>query len=221
MSPAQYVSVSLATCVGLCRFGEAWAALRAENLLTYLLPCTCIAAVKNAISHIMLACALATSTGVVRPITGPWPTAFPAKELCSNCGLCKSSVGVESVTEACAFIGDGMSRAEQLEPMVHGRGLAPAGASGPARGGEDVPRGPAHASGASHLDLAKGEQGDAAAHPRLDGRGGGASSGAPVKARSIGCCCCLIWLFRQNQLRVHVWWSRSYVKMLTHSSQVL
>jgi coenzyme F420-reducing hydrogenase beta subunit len=70
----------------------------------------------------MLACALATSTGVVRPITGPWPTAFPAKELCSNCGLCKSSVGVESVTEACAFIGDGMSRAEQLEPMVHGRG---------------------------------------------------------------------------------------------------
>ena len=37
MSPAQYVSVSLATCVGLCRFGEAWAALRAENLLTYLL----------------------------------------------------------------------------------------------------------------------------------------------------------------------------------------
>jgi hypothetical protein len=36
MSPAQYVSVSLATCVGLCRFGEAWAAHRAENLLTYL-----------------------------------------------------------------------------------------------------------------------------------------------------------------------------------------
>ena len=34
--PALYVSVPLATCVGLCRFGEAWAALRAENLLTYL-----------------------------------------------------------------------------------------------------------------------------------------------------------------------------------------
>ena len=31
------ISLSLdATCVGLCRFGEAWAALRAENLLTYL-----------------------------------------------------------------------------------------------------------------------------------------------------------------------------------------
>ena len=36
MSPAQYVSVSLATCVGLCRFGEAWAALRAENFTYYL-----------------------------------------------------------------------------------------------------------------------------------------------------------------------------------------
>ena len=36
MSPALYVYVPLATCVGLCRFGEAWAALRAENLLTYL-----------------------------------------------------------------------------------------------------------------------------------------------------------------------------------------
>ena len=31
--PAQYVSVSLATCVGLCRFGEAWAALGAEKNL--------------------------------------------------------------------------------------------------------------------------------------------------------------------------------------------
>ena len=41
MSPAQYVSVSLATCVGLCRFGEAWAALRAENLLTYLHSALC------------------------------------------------------------------------------------------------------------------------------------------------------------------------------------
>jgi len=56
-----------------------------------------------------------------KPITGPWPTAFPAKELCSNCGLCKSSVGVASVTEACAFLGDGMSRAERLEEQVHGR----------------------------------------------------------------------------------------------------
>lgn len=28
-----------------------------------------------------------------KPITGPWPKAFPAKELCSNCGLCMTSVG--------------------------------------------------------------------------------------------------------------------------------
>jgi len=56
-----------------------------------------------------------------KPITGPWPAAFPAKDLCSNCGLCQSAVGVTSVTEACAFIGDGMSRAEALEPRVHGR----------------------------------------------------------------------------------------------------
>ena len=31
MSPALYVSVSLATCGGLCRFGEAWAALGAGD----------------------------------------------------------------------------------------------------------------------------------------------------------------------------------------------
>ena len=57
-----------------------------------------------------------------KPITGPWPQAFPAKELCSNCGLCRSSTGVTSVTSACAFLGDGMSRAESLEPAIHGRG---------------------------------------------------------------------------------------------------
>ena len=56
-----------------------------------------------------------------KPITGPWPQKFPAKDLCSNCGLCKSAVGVTSVTDACAFIGDGMSRAESLEAQIHGR----------------------------------------------------------------------------------------------------
>lgn len=58
----------------------------------------------------------------VKPITGPWPKSFPAKDLCSNCGLCLTSTGVTSVKDACAFIGDGMSRAEQLETSVHGRG---------------------------------------------------------------------------------------------------
>jgi hypothetical protein len=35
MSPALYVSVSLATCGGLCRFGEAWAALIKGGKCTY------------------------------------------------------------------------------------------------------------------------------------------------------------------------------------------
>ena len=65
---------------------------------------------------------LASLGFAAKAITGPWPDAFPAKDLCSNCGLCKSEVGVVSVTEACAFLGDGMSRAEQLEPAIHGRG---------------------------------------------------------------------------------------------------
>ena len=30
----------------------------------------------------------------------PWPQAFPAKDLCSDCGLCRSATGVTSVTEA-------------------------------------------------------------------------------------------------------------------------
>ena len=70
----------------------------------------------------MLALTHSLATSVAVPITGPWPQAFPAKDLCSNCGLCRSTVGVASVTEACAFIGDGMSRAESLEAQVHGRG---------------------------------------------------------------------------------------------------
>ena len=69
----------------------------------------------------MLALTHSLATSVAVPITGPWPQAFPAKDLCSNCGLCRSTVGVASVTEACAFIGDGMSRAESLEAQVHGR----------------------------------------------------------------------------------------------------
>ncbi|EOD13696.1 hypothetical protein EMIHUDRAFT_256763, partial [Emiliania huxleyi CCMP1516] len=62
-----------------------------------------------------LASLLLSVASNARPITGPWPQAFPAKDLCSNCGLCRSATGVTSVTEACAFIGDGMARAERLE----------------------------------------------------------------------------------------------------------
>ncbi|GAX72952.1 hypothetical protein CEUSTIGMA_g407.t1 [Chlamydomonas eustigma] len=45
---------------------------------------------------------------------------YPAKEYCSNCGLCDTHY-VAHVKEACAFLGDGMSRIERLEEMVHGR----------------------------------------------------------------------------------------------------
>ena len=66
--------------------------------------------------------ALSTSTAP-RAITGAWPQAFPAKDLCSNCGLCTTDVGIASVTDSCAFIGDGMARAESLEERVHGLSL--------------------------------------------------------------------------------------------------
>lgn len=45
---------------------------------------------------------------------------YPAKEFCSNCGLCDTYY-VAHVKEACAFLGDGMSDVERLEEEVHGR----------------------------------------------------------------------------------------------------
>ena len=81
--------------------------------------------VGNALLLLQLAsshgCHALSTTTKPRAITGAWPQAFPAKDLCSNCGLCKTDVGIASVTEACAFIGDGMARAEGLEEKVHGR----------------------------------------------------------------------------------------------------
>ena len=76
----------------------------------------------HAAAVLLLAAAEALSTSTApRAITGAWPQAFPAKDLCSNCGLCKTDVGIASVTDSCAFIGDGMARAESLEERVHGR----------------------------------------------------------------------------------------------------
>ena len=46
---------------------------------------------------------------------------YPAGEHCSRCGLCDTYF-VAHVGEACAFLGDGMGRVEQLEGPVHGRG---------------------------------------------------------------------------------------------------
>ncbi|EOY05476.1 Coenzyme F420 hydrogenase family / dehydrogenase, beta subunit family isoform 3 [Theobroma cacao] len=46
---------------------------------------------------------------------------YPAKDHCSRCGLCDTYY-VAHVKDACAFLGDGMSKIESLEPVVHGRG---------------------------------------------------------------------------------------------------
>ncbi|OMO59054.1 hypothetical protein COLO4_34324 [Corchorus olitorius] len=46
---------------------------------------------------------------------------YPAKDHCSRCGLCDTYY-IAHVKEACAFLGDGMSKIESLEPVVHGRG---------------------------------------------------------------------------------------------------
>ncbi|KAF1898749.1 hypothetical protein Lal_00000651 [Lupinus albus] len=46
---------------------------------------------------------------------------YPAKDHCSQCGLCDTYY-IAHVKNACAFLGDGMSRIERLEPVVHGRG---------------------------------------------------------------------------------------------------
>ncbi|CAB4261927.1 unnamed protein product [Prunus armeniaca] len=54
-----------------------------------------------------------------RPI--PSGGTYPAKDHCSRCGLCDTYY-IAHVKEACAFLGDGMSKIEGLEPVVHGRG---------------------------------------------------------------------------------------------------
>ncbi|KAF6262368.1 coenzyme F420 hydrogenase [Scenedesmus sp. NREL 46B-D3] len=48
-------------------------------------------------------------------------SSYPAKEFCSHCGLCDSYY-VAHVKDACAFLGDGMSKIERMEEKVHGRG---------------------------------------------------------------------------------------------------
>lgn len=54
-----------------------------------------------------------------RPI--PPGGTYPAKDHCSHCGLCDTYY-IAHVKNACAFLGDGMSKIEALEPVVHGRG---------------------------------------------------------------------------------------------------
>lgn len=49
-----------------------------------------------------------------------WPERYPAKELCSKCGLCETSF-VTEVKTACAFLGPGMAKIDEMEDEVHGR----------------------------------------------------------------------------------------------------
>ena len=49
-----------------------------------------------------------------------WPDRFPAKDHCSKCGLCETSF-VSHVSDACAFLDEGMARMDRLEVKVHGR----------------------------------------------------------------------------------------------------
>lgn len=65
-----------------------------------------------------LAAAAAASPKPIDP--SGWPDRFPAKEHCSKCGLCETSF-VSRVSDACAFLDEGMARIDDLEVQVHGR----------------------------------------------------------------------------------------------------
>lgn len=65
-----------------------------------------------------------SSSNAAIPIDGSlWPDRFPAQEHCSRCGLCETSF-VSKVTDACAFLGEGMARMDSMEAKVHGRARA-------------------------------------------------------------------------------------------------
>lgn len=63
-------------------------------------------------------CSVSQDWRKARPIAPG--SAYPAKENCSQCGLCDTYF-VAHVKEACAFLGDGMGRLPSLEERVHGR----------------------------------------------------------------------------------------------------
>jgi len=55
-----------------------------------------------------------------KPISPNSNSSYPAKENCSHCGLCDTYY-IAHVKEACAFLGDGMSKITTMEEQVHGR----------------------------------------------------------------------------------------------------
>ncbi len=61
------------------------------------------------------------STNQPKPIDRQfWPSRFPAKDLCSKCGLCETSF-VQYVDTSCAFLNEGMAKIDHLEETIHGR----------------------------------------------------------------------------------------------------
>ena len=50
----------------------------------------------------------------------PGSSSYPAKHLCSSCGLCDTYY-IAHVKHACAFLGDGMSSIPAMETKTHGR----------------------------------------------------------------------------------------------------
>ncbi|KAJ1615814.1 coenzyme F420 hydrogenase [Pavlovales sp. CCMP2436] len=71
-----------------------------------------------------MAAALLVVTAVAVSVRAPRPiavgSAYPARELCSRCGLCDTPL-VSEVASACAFIGEGMARIDAQEALSHGR----------------------------------------------------------------------------------------------------
>eukprot|EP00971_Amphidinium_carterae_P074407 1470420-Amphidinium_carterae.1 len=61
---------------------------------------------------------IARAKGKPRPLKPG--SVYPAKDLCSMCGLCDTS-HIGRVREACAFLEDGMGRVDTMEEEVHGR----------------------------------------------------------------------------------------------------
>ena len=58
-----------------------------------------------------------------KPKGKPMPldqSTYPAKDLCSRCGFCNTSL-IGKVQDSCAFLGEGMARIDHLEEKVHGR----------------------------------------------------------------------------------------------------
>lgn len=73
-------------------------------------------------SLLLLGLAWSASGGIAPRAAAPIAvgSAYPARELCSRCGLCDTPL-VSEVASACAFLNDGMARIDAAEAVAHGR----------------------------------------------------------------------------------------------------